>query len=160
MLPLNYGAYPHGFLGKLQDRKAEGLHPSVVAGQVADWLTKAPTLHGCMAASLSEAFTRSRSYDHTRELAGLLDRIAAYELAALEEAAKDSSQVRDCVIAGIKGSDWVRQFVVKRRGPTARGRTPGAPRLTPGRALSRPSDAVELSVAHPAGRRGRLVGEG
>jgi hypothetical protein len=121
VLPLNYGAHPHGFLGKLQDRMAEGVHPSVVAGQVADWLTKAPTLHGRMAASLSEAFMRSRSYDHTRELAGLLDRIAAYnedELAALERAAKDNSQVRDCVIAGIKGPDWVRQFVMKRRGPT------------------------------------------
>jgi hypothetical protein len=121
ILPLNYGVHPYGFLGKYQDLPCAGRSAWGVAEQIADWASKMPTLQARMGASLSHAFEHARSYDHTRSLAAMLERLPALsedELQALERGLSDNRQVHECVINGQPAVDWVKAYVGARRTPT------------------------------------------
>lgn len=122
VLPLNYGAHPHGFLAKLQDQPCVGKAEPFIARDVAAWASKVPALKGRMAASLSYAFERSVSWNHTRTLVPMLDSVDVFnddELDALERAAVVNTQVRDCDVFGTPGPTWVTSFVRQRRKPVA-----------------------------------------
>ncbi len=120
VLPLNYGIHPYGFLGKYQDHPALGKHENLVARFVAEWMSKTPVLKDRMAASLSYAFERSISWNHTRTLVPMLEEVDVFndeELNALERAAVENQEVRQCDVYGTSGPDWVAAFVGKRRKP-------------------------------------------
>jgi hypothetical protein len=121
ILPLEYGMHPYGFLGKYQDLPCTGRHSWAVAQQIADWASKMPTLQARMATSLSYAFENARSYDHTRSLATMLERLPALsedELQAIERGLAENRQVYECVINGQPAVDWVKAYVGARRTPT------------------------------------------
>lgn len=85
-----------------------------------DWLTKTPSLHGRLAHGLVDAFVNSSSWDFTRSVVPLLERIQSItddDLTRMEQAARENIDVRDCTIPpGMTGPDWVASFAGKRRG--------------------------------------------
>jgi hypothetical protein len=123
ILPLNYGIHPYGFLGKYQDQSCSNAPPPQVGTFVMDWLTKTPSLHARLAHGLVDAFVNSGSWNFTRLVAPLLDRISAItndDLTRMEKAAQDNIDVRECVISPqLTGPEWVASFVSRRRGPTS-----------------------------------------
>ena len=97
-----------------------------VTSFVMDWLTKTPSLHARLAHGLVDAVVDSHSWDFTRRVAPLLERMTAItddDLTRMEKAAQDNVDVRDCMVSTVtptmSGPEWVAQFVAKRRGPTA-----------------------------------------
>ncbi len=130
VLPLNYGLHPYGFLGKLQDQPCVGRKEPFIARDIAIWASKVPELKGRMAASLSYAFERSISFNHTRTLAPMLEQVDTFneeELDAIERAVVTNPQVRECDVAGTSGTEWVKAFVAKRRQPAASASWPDEP---------------------------------
>jgi hypothetical protein len=123
ILPLNYGTHPYGFLGKFQDQPCGDSYPVQVANYVMDWLTKTPSLHGRLAHGLVDAFVNSGSWNFTRQVAPLLERMPSItddDLTRMEKAARDNVDVRECgVTPQLNGPEWVTQFVSRRRGTTA-----------------------------------------
>lgn len=126
VLPLNYGINPYGFLGQYQAQKCGLATPAQVADYVMDWLVKTPSLHGRLAHGLADALVNSHSWDFTRRVAPLLERMTAVtddDLTRMEKAAQDNIDVRDCMVSTVTpamtGPEWVAQFVAKRRGPTS-----------------------------------------
>lgn len=120
ILPLNYGLHPYGFLGKLQDQPCINAHPVKVAQYIIDWLTKTPTLHASISHGLVGAFVNSGSWNFTRSIVPLLERIEAVseeDLASMERAAETNVDVRECVVGDQTGPEWVKAFVARRRGP-------------------------------------------
>ena len=126
ILPLNYGTNPYGFLGQYQAQRCESASTTQVANFVMDWLIKTPSLHGRLAHSLVDALVNSHSWDFTRRVAPLLERIEVIDnddLTRMEVAARENVDVRDCVVTtvapGMQGPEWVAQYVAKRRGQSS-----------------------------------------
>lgn len=120
ILPLGYGVNPYGFIGKLQAQPAAHASPMRAAQFIMDWLTKTPSLHGRLVHGLVDAFVKSTSWNFTRSVVPLLDRIHSVtddDLTRMEQAARENIDVRDCAIPpGLSGPEWVAAFVGKRRG--------------------------------------------
>lgn len=128
ILCLNYGQHPYGFLGKYQDEACLHLRPSQVAERVGDWASRIPTLQGRMGTGLARSFEQSRSWDGTRTLVTMLDRIPSLtedELQMLERGAASNTQVSQVTIPDgkdkwIAGPEWVAAYAKSRRPPVLR----------------------------------------
>ena len=121
ILLLNYGLHPYGFVGKYQDQPCLTAQPQQVARYVVDWLSKTTSLHGRLGPGFVDALVNSHSWNFTRELVPLLERIESVsddDLARMETAAKENVDVNQCVIGDLSGPEWVSQFVRQRRGPS------------------------------------------
>ncbi|TQJ52238.1 toll/interleukin-1 receptor domain-containing protein [Phycicoccus sp. SLBN-51] len=126
LLPLNFGLQPYGFMGKWQSHAVPqgntGAQAVMSADAIAQWLSNTTSLHARLSSSLAYGFRHSASWDFTRKIAPLMERVQAYsddDLNLLEEAAKSNVDVSQCDIWGTAGPEWVRQFVAARRTPVA-----------------------------------------
>ncbi|MFI2489298.1 TIR domain-containing protein [Promicromonospora kroppenstedtii] len=116
-VPLAFGAQPYGLLGKYQSVPCRAAEPEAVAASLMAALVAIPALQGALAEQLSRAFHDSATWNFTRAVMPLLDRIPVFtpeQLERLSEAAEHNKHVYDCDVRGTSGSDWTRRFVVER----------------------------------------------
>lgn len=120
VLPLHYGLEPYGFLEKLQYQTCENVAPQKIGLAIVDWLSKTPSVHAKLSSGLVDSFVYSSSWNFTRSIVPLLERIKTVsddDLKKMEAAAQNNIDVKECMITqGIKGPEWVRDYVSARRG--------------------------------------------
>jgi hypothetical protein len=120
LIPLFFGEQPYGFMGKYQSQNCDPDKPNVIADTIAEWLAKNQSLHARLSTSFADGFARTTSWNFTRSIAPLMEKIQAYsddDLNAIEAAAKSNEDVSRCDIWGTAGPDWVASFVKARRAP-------------------------------------------
>lgn len=120
LLPLSFDSNPYGFMGKYQAHKCDKLTPNAVSDAIATWLASTPSLHGRLSASFTQGFAYSGSWDFTRKISALMDRVQTFtndDLNLIEHSASGNVDVRECHIGGIPGPHWVANFVAARRAP-------------------------------------------
>jgi hypothetical protein len=120
ILALAFDTMPHGFVAKLQAVPCVNVVSSRLPHLIVDWAIEQQTLHPRLAASLTAALVDSSSWDRTRRLSDLMERVSGYtddQLEAMEAAAATNSQIRECDIHGVSGPKWVANFVAQRRTP-------------------------------------------
>jgi hypothetical protein len=120
ILALAFDEMPHGFVAKLQAMTCANIPAGRLPHIIVDWAVEQGTLHPRLAASLTAALVNSGSWDRTRRLSQLMERVTGYtddQLTAIEAAASSNVQIRDCDIHGTSGPQWVANFVAQRRAP-------------------------------------------
>ncbi|MGC5077158.1 toll/interleukin-1 receptor domain-containing protein [Agrococcus sp. DT81.2] len=120
VLPLAFDAMPHGFLSKYQASKCAGMSTAQVGQLVVRWLAQQPTLQPRLAVGLTEQFVDSSSWNRTRALAAVMETVTGFtddQLEAMTKAAESNVDVRDCLIGGDRGPEWVASFIAKHRAP-------------------------------------------
>ena len=126
ILPLAFDAMPHGFAAKYQAKRCAGVTTNLLAPSIVEWLLEQRTLHSRLAASLTWAFVNSGSWDRTRSLSQLMERVSGFtddQLERLNSAAETNNQISACDVFGKPGPQWVAEFVAKRRTPLSTGET-------------------------------------
>lgn len=126
VLPVAIDRMPYGFMSKFQALKAGGLQAGQLAPQLTNWLTSTPTAQAAMTEGLVNAFGRSGSYDSTRRLLKLLQRMPRFtpeQLDKLDSATKSNDQVRDANLSGVMVPEIIQKLIVQHGGTTARSST-------------------------------------
>lgn len=98
VVPICKDAIPHGFLGKYQGFKAQGLAPSAVAEKLIDILVGHSLTAQRMADALVERMATSRSWDISKRTVALLEKVRRLNeshVAKLVQSTENNSQVRD-----------------------------------------------------------------
>ena len=121
VLAIAMGAMPYGFMSKFQAMKAVRTPAPKIALQITDWLVSTPTAQESMTNGLVTAFEHSASYDRTRRLIGLLQKMPRFtpaQLDRLDEASKSNNQVSDANLGRVLVPDLVKALIVKNGGTT------------------------------------------
>jgi hypothetical protein len=98
VVPICKEAIPHGFLGKYQGFKTQGLVPSAVAEKLADILITHSDTGQRMADALVERMVKSGSWETSKRTMTLLEKVPRLnesQVAKLVQSAEDNSEVRD-----------------------------------------------------------------
>ena len=120
VLPLKYAANPHGFLGRYQAADCAGATPEHIGDLLLLWLCVDPRSQAAMAEATVNALAASQSFDQTRLIVGLLNRLPAFtadQLRRLEAAAADNSQVSLALYGGAAVPDIIGRLVAERSAP-------------------------------------------
>jgi hypothetical protein len=97
VVPICKDAIPHGFLGKYQGFKTQGLVPSVVAEKLANILVEHPLTTQRMTDALVERMVASGSWEDSKRTMALLEKVPRLnesQVAKLVQSAEDNSEVR------------------------------------------------------------------
>jgi TIR domain len=121
LLVLAVDVMPYGFMSKFQAVKAQSMQPGPLASLVADWLASTPTAQEAMTAGVVTALRRSGSYDRTRRLLVMLQKMPRFtpdQLQSLNDAANDNDQVKNAVLDGVAVPTLIQQLITKHGGTT------------------------------------------
>lgn len=98
VVPICKDAIPHGFLGKYQGFKAQGLVPSAVADKLTNILVNHSLTAQRMADALVERMATSGSWEVSKRTMTLLEKVPRLnesQIAKLMQSAEDNSEVRN-----------------------------------------------------------------
>ncbi len=128
VLPVGIDLLPYGFMGKLQAAKCSDEGAPRVAEKVLQWLLRTPSAQSAMTEGLVAAFERSSSYEITRKVIGMLEKMPTFspnQLQRLEGAARSNDQVSAAVLRG-RGTvpDLVTRLIAERGGTPASAHDP------------------------------------
>ncbi|HEX8002740.1 MAG TPA: toll/interleukin-1 receptor domain-containing protein [Mycobacteriales bacterium] len=120
ILPVKYAANPHGFLARYQAADCAGLAPDHIADLILAWLCAEPRTQAAMAEATVTALAASNSFDQTRLIVGLLNRLPAFtadQLRRLDAATADNTQVSLARYAGTEVPTLLARLVAERSAP-------------------------------------------
>ena len=120
VLPIKYAANPHGFLARYQAADCAGLGPDHIGDLVLAWLCAEPRTQAAMAEATVTALAASNSFDQTRLIVGLLNRLPAFtadQLRRLDAATADNTQVSLARYAGTDVPTLIARLVAERSAP-------------------------------------------
>ncbi len=121
VMPITIDVMPYGFMSKFQAMKAKGVASQALSRRITQWLSSTPTAQAPMTAGLVNAFADSASYDSTRRLLAMLQRMPRFtptQLESLDTASKMNSQVKEANLNGVMVPDLVQQLIVQHGGTT------------------------------------------
>jgi hypothetical protein len=119
LLPLNYGVNPYGFMGKFQADRCSSRSEWEVANRIVEWLITTPAAQAAMSEALVWALENSYSYNLTRRIMPLLQRMSSYtpaQLERLDRAARSNGEVKDAVLGPHQVPTLVRALIAERGG--------------------------------------------
>jgi len=99
ILPLRYGADPHGFIGKFQGYTIKaGTEYAIIASEIAAILNRHPVTSRRLAEALVHRFEESWSFDRAKSTMSMLEECPVIPdelLQRIEAASKNNSQISD-----------------------------------------------------------------
>ncbi len=110
---------PYGFMGKYQAIKGDGRSHFAVASTIADWLVASPTAQERMTDGLVQALDESPSYDQTRRLITLLERLPRFtpqQLEKIDQAGRSNNQVTNANLNGVMVPNIIRDLIARHGG--------------------------------------------
>ncbi|WP_238219513.1 toll/interleukin-1 receptor domain-containing protein [Tsukamurella pulmonis] len=112
VLPLNFGATPYGFLGKLQANPMRTDDPTKICDKILTRLKKSSELAGPMASSLILGMRESQHFHETDEIWGHLRELSldADQCSRLLEATKQNGQVSRANVRISGDEDWDKPY--------------------------------------------------
>ena len=103
LLPIRAGLDPYGFIGRYQAIQGGGASPRELSDRVVEVLATHPSTMARMAPSLVHRLEHSGSYEGTRQVMALIERVSNWTpdlLRRMEDAAAHNDQVSAAVLRG------------------------------------------------------------
>lgn len=126
VMPLAIDTMPYGFMSKFQAMKANGVVPQLLGPKITEWSASTPTAQAAITERLVTAFGRSGSYDRTRRVVTMLEKMPRFtpaQLESLDDAARTNGQVKDANLAGVMVPKIVQALIVQHGGTTQQSNT-------------------------------------
>jgi len=121
VMPLAIDVMPYGFMSKYQAMKAKGVLPQTLGPKITDWLASTPTAQAAMTEGLITVLDQSKSYDRTRRLLTLLQKMPRFtpsQLDRIASAAQSNGQVKDANLNGVMVPELIQRLIVHHGGTT------------------------------------------